>query len=75
MSAVKTVESQCLAAAAGTPDEWSLHQPLLSERPWATVREDDSEKSDGWRYFPHDHACSRVERSGRGWAVWHQPTA
>ncbi|MEO8415993.1 MAG: glucosidase [Ginsengibacter sp.] len=38
--------------------------PYLSERQWATVREDYSEEGDAWNYFPHDHARSRVYRWG-----------
>ncbi|WP_018616504.1 MGH1-like glycoside hydrolase domain-containing protein [Segetibacter koreensis] len=38
--------------------------PYLSERQWATVREDYSENGDAWNYFPHDHARSRVYRWG-----------
>ena len=38
--------------------------PYLSERQWGTVREDYSENGDAWKYFPHDHARSRVYRWG-----------
>jgi hypothetical protein len=38
--------------------------PYLSERQWATVREDYSADGDAWNYFPHDHARSRVYRWG-----------
>lgn len=38
--------------------------PYLSERQWATVREDYSTNGDAWGYFPHDHARSRVYRWG-----------
>ncbi|MFD2524035.1 MGH1-like glycoside hydrolase domain-containing protein [Emticicia soli] len=38
--------------------------PYLSERQWATVREDYSINGDAWNYFPHDHARSRVYRWG-----------
>jgi hypothetical protein len=43
---------------------WSRWGPYLSERQWATVREDYSENSDSWSYFPHDHARSRIYRWG-----------
>ena len=43
---------------------WSRWGPYLSERQWATVREDYSESSDSWSYFPHDHARSRIYRWG-----------
>ena len=38
--------------------------PYLSERQWGTVREDYSANGEAWRYFPHDHARSRVYRWG-----------
>ncbi|HEY1055441.1 MAG TPA: glucosidase, partial [Emticicia sp.] len=38
--------------------------PYLTERQWATVREDYSPNGDAWAYFPHDHARSRVYRWG-----------
>jgi hypothetical protein len=41
---------------------WLRWGPYLSERAWATVREDYSAEGDPWRSFPHDHARSRVYR-------------
>jgi hypothetical protein len=38
--------------------------PYLTERQWATVREDYSRDGNAWEYFPHDHARSRVYRWG-----------
>lgn len=43
---------------------WKMFGPYLSERQWATVREDYSENSDSWGSFPHDHARSRAYRWG-----------
>jgi hypothetical protein len=43
---------------------WSRWGPYLSERQWATVREDYSANGDPWSYFPHDHARSRAYRWG-----------
>ena len=43
---------------------WKRWGPYLSERQWATVREDYSELGDSWGYFPHDHARSRTYRWG-----------
>ncbi|RJQ48131.1 MAG: glucosidase [Nitrospiraceae bacterium] len=43
---------------------WKKWGPYLSERQWGTVREDYSENGDAWKYFPHDHARSRVYRWG-----------
>jgi hypothetical protein len=41
---------------------WDLFGPYLSDRAWATVREDYSDDGDAWAYFPHDHARSRAYR-------------
>jgi hypothetical protein len=43
---------------------WKRWGPYLSERQWATVREDYSRYGNCWDYFPHDHARSRVYRWG-----------
>ncbi|MEO8770700.1 MAG: glucosidase [Ferruginibacter sp.] len=43
---------------------WKKWGPYLSERQWATVREDYSPNGDAWNYFTHDHARSRVYRWG-----------
>ncbi len=41
---------------------WDMFGPYLSERAWATVREDYSADGDAWAYFPHEHARSRAYR-------------
>ncbi len=43
---------------------WKRWGPYLSERQWATVREDYSPNGDSWDSFPHDHARSRAYRWG-----------
>lgn len=43
---------------------WRQWGPYLSERSWASVREDYSPNGDAWGYFPHDHARSRAYRWG-----------
>src|ERR1700745_564414 len=43
---------------------WKRWGPYLSERQWATVREDYSADGSAWTYFPHDHARSRAYRWG-----------
>lgn len=43
---------------------WRRWGPYLSERQWATVREDYSEEGDPWNHFPHEIARSRVYRWG-----------
>ena len=43
---------------------WKKWGPYLSERQWATVREDYSADGDAWNYFTHDHAQYRAYRWG-----------
>jgi hypothetical protein len=43
---------------------WKRWGPYLSERAWATVREDYSRDGSAWEYFPHDHARSKAYRWG-----------
>src|SRR6201997_3960392 len=43
---------------------WKRWGPYLSERQWATVREDYSPYGTCWDYFAHDHARSRAYRWG-----------
>ncbi|KAJ7647363.1 glycoside hydrolase family 63 protein [Roridomyces roridus] len=43
---------------------WKRWGPYLSDRQWATVREDYSANGDAWSHFPHDHARSRAYRWG-----------
>ncbi|MBO9617726.1 MAG: glucosidase [Niabella sp.] len=38
-------------------EQWG---PYVSERQWATVREDYSQHGDTWNYFPFDHSHSRA---------------
>jgi hypothetical protein len=50
---------------------WKRWGPYLSERQWATVREDYSPGGTCWDFFPHEHARSRAYRWGEdgllGW--------
>ncbi len=57
-------ESLRLAADAKREANWKRWGPYLSERQWATVREDYSEWGTTWEYFPHEHARSRAYRWG-----------
>ncbi|MGC4014148.1 MAG: hypothetical protein QM755_06450 [Luteolibacter sp.] len=43
---------------------WKRWGPYLSERQWATVREDYSADGEAWNSFPHDQARSRAYRWG-----------
>jgi hypothetical protein len=61
---IKTSEEKRLAEHYGKEKLWLKWGPYLSERQWATVREDYSENGQPWDYFPHDHARSRVYRWG-----------
>lgn len=57
-------EARRLAEDAARQKNWKRWGPYLSERQWATVREDYSEWGNCWDYFPHDHARSRAYRWG-----------
>jgi hypothetical protein len=59
-----TREHRRLAEDKNRTGNWKRWGPYLSERQWATVREDYSAESDVWRSFPHDHARSRAYRWG-----------
>jgi hypothetical protein len=43
---------------------WRRWGPYLSDRSWATVREDYSAHGDAWGYLPHDLARSKAYRWG-----------
>src|ERR1700722_10289237 len=47
-----------------TASDWYWWGPYVSERQWATVREDYSADGEAWDYLPHDHARSRAYRWG-----------
>jgi len=68
----ETPEGQRLADDATRHKNWKRWGPYLSERQWATVREDYSATGECWEYFPHDHARSRAYRWGEdglmGWS-------
>jgi len=57
-------EKERLAADAKREANWKRWGPYLSERQWATVREDYSADGNCWDHFPHDHARSRAYRWG-----------
>ncbi|NJN05538.1 MAG: glucosidase [Rhodobacteraceae bacterium] len=60
----ETAEALRLAKDAARAENWKRWGPYLSERQWATVREDYSEGGTCWEYFPHEHARSRAYRWG-----------
>ncbi|MFA5204765.1 MAG: glucosidase [Lentisphaeria bacterium] len=57
-------EHRRLAEDAARSLNWKRWGPYLSERQWATVREDYSPDGACWDYFPHDQARSRAYRWG-----------
>jgi hypothetical protein len=57
-----TAEGRRLQESDRRTAYWKRWGPYLSERAWATVREDYSADGSAWDYFPHDHARSRVYR-------------
>lgn len=63
-STTPTAEEIRLAEDRDRTRNWKRWGPYLSERQWATVREDYSPHGNCWDYFPHDHARSRAYRWG-----------
>ena len=61
---IMTVEHQRLIENSKKPVPLVKWGPYLSERQWATVREDYSPDGDAWHYFPFDHAHCRTYRWG-----------
>ncbi|MBC7919453.1 MAG: glucosidase, partial [Ferruginibacter sp.] len=51
-------------ASAVQNGKWRKWGPYLSDRQWATVREDYSENGNAWGYFSHEMARSRAYRWG-----------
>jgi hypothetical protein len=64
ISRASTAEEERLDHDAQRARNWKRWGPYLSERQWATVREDYSADGNSWDYFPHDHARSRAYRWG-----------
>ncbi|EJS44161.1 YMR196W [Saccharomyces arboricola H-6] len=59
-----TVEEERLNENRNHEKYWYRWGPYLSERSWATVREDYSLNGDAWSNFPFEHANARVFRWG-----------
>jgi hypothetical protein len=59
-----TAEHRRIAESQTQHAPWRRWGPYLSQRQWATVREDYSPYGTAWEYFPHDHARSRAYRWG-----------
>ncbi|TNY23091.1 Six-hairpin glycosidase-like protein [Rhodotorula diobovata] len=60
----KSLEEQRLDEDERKEKHWKRWGPYVSERQWATVREDYSANGDAWTHFPHEHARSRAYRWG-----------
>lgn len=60
----------------GPVPQWQKWGPYVSERSWATVREDYSYNGDAWNYFPFDVAHQKAYRWGEdaiaGWCDRYQ---
>jgi hypothetical protein len=57
-----TNEEERVRLAEQTTEPWMLFGPYLSERAWATVREDYSADGNAWASFPHEHARFKAYR-------------
>src|SRR4030088_225546 len=57
-------ELQRLQEDESRSQNWKRWGPYLSERQWATVREDYSAGGDPWSYLTHDQSRSRAYRWG-----------
>ena len=57
-------EQNRLQEAHEDSQPWYRWGPYLSERQWATVREDYSADGNAWAFFPHDQARSHTYRWG-----------
>ena len=58
------IEKERLKEDLEKKKHWRRFGPYLSERQWATVREDYSDNGDVWDYFSHDDARFRAYRWG-----------
>jgi len=59
-----TIEARRLDEDARRLKNWKRWGPYLSERQWATVREDYSPDGRLWESFPYEHSLARAYRWG-----------
>lgn len=59
-----TAEHERLRQIVNDIDGWRRWGPYVSERAWATVREDYSADGNAWAFLPHDLARSKAYRWG-----------
>lgn len=64
MSDIITKEQERIKENYSNIKNWLKWGPYLSERQWATVREDYSPNGDVWNYFTHDISRSKAYRWG-----------
>src|SRR5580692_4960886 len=57
-----TAERQRLESYRTEHSKWKKWGPYVSERAWATVREDYSVDGNAWNYFPYEQAKTRAYR-------------
>ncbi len=60
----QTQERKRLVENGEKSKDWKRWGPYVSDRQWATVREDYSSDGSAWDYFPHSQARSRAYRWG-----------
>ena len=59
-----TEEQKRLKENYANNKNWLKWGPYLSERQWATIREDYSADGDAWNYITHDNSRSKAYRWG-----------
>jgi len=59
-----TEENKRLAEVHDSTSGWRRWGPYVSDRAWASVREDYSADGEAWTYLPHDQARSKAYRWG-----------
>jgi hypothetical protein len=64
MDIAETEQQRLLLGLRQPVPPWRKWGPYVSERSWATVREDYSADGNAWAYFPHDLARSKAYRWG-----------
>jgi hypothetical protein len=64
MRDIITSEQERIKENYSSIKNWLKWGPYLSERQWATVREDYSPNGDVWNYFTHDMSRSKAYRWG-----------
>ena len=59
-----TEEHRRLAEVHDSTSGWRRWGPYVSDRAWASVREDYSADGEAWTYLPHEQARSKAYRWG-----------